>query len=160
MESSQFTPNPKRMSGTLKVLESENKRLREENYNLKLTIKKSRSYIKYEVPPEISVFVSESKEKHWSKDDPRMAKIRSQLCRVALDLIETEGMMVKDEEVLAAYHQRHRDIHVSDETLGRRLRELKEEGYLTRPKDGWTDIGPIPATVGKKDKLEQEVKAQ
>jgi hypothetical protein len=147
-----MTVDPDRYRDQMTFLEAERTRLRQENHLLKRTIKSAIGAIEFDIPVEISLELPDEITESWSEKSHKFAGIRSQLLETALHLIKTYGIAVHHDQILRAFKNRFartfESITNPGETIPRRLRELAEMGYLTRPQQGYYFIGPKSGRTG------------
>jgi len=126
---------------TIRTLLRENSRLKEENRMLRETLKKVAKMWQVEVPDMIWVESEKPKLTAWAERYEQFAGLRSLLLKLVIDLCRVKGGPVSTNEVVKAFRGRHQGLYARmknpEETLPRRLRELRQEGYLTSVKQGW-----------------------
>jgi hypothetical protein len=127
-------------------LQREKGKLEKENFLLKSTIRASMSFMKFNIPPEINLETEPEQKESWAEKSERFGAIRSQLLTVAVRLVKAEGKAVHQDRIINAFAVQYanvfRLIKSPGETLARRLRELREDGWLISPADGYYFIGP------------------
>jgi len=130
----------------LKFYQCQCEALRYEVLLLKKTIQKAITYIKFEIPAEITLETEKQSLVHWSEKYKKFAGLRSQLLKVTLDLIHLTNKPVHQDKIISAFERRYPKtysrITSPGETLPRRLRELAQEGWLIRPEQGYYFAGP------------------
>lgn len=127
-------------------LAEEAQRLRQENTILKQTIREALGFLPLKLPDNISLEIPKSNMMRWSERSDKFKVLRKQLAEVACRLIQKRNLAVHQDEILKAFRYEYptvfQETHDVGETLSRRLRELREWGYLTSPRQGWYFIGP------------------
>lgn len=126
------------------TLIEDNARLRKENELLKLTIREALMFLTLKIPPEISLDVEEEKQS-WMEKSERFEGIRKLLLAITVDLVTAENAAIHQDRIIRAFAYRHpqlyRGMKDPGETLPRRLRELRQAGYLISPKQGCFFVG-------------------
>ena len=127
-------------------LMEEVKRLRRENELLKLAIRDALAFLPIKVPPEISLEVEGETLERWVDKAERFSAMRSLLLKIVIDLVKSENRPVHQDRIIRAFAYRYpipyKKMRNPGETLTRRLRELRAEGYLTSPSQGYYFLGP------------------
>jgi len=154
----------------LKVLQAENRLLREENVLCKLTVKKSIDLGLIQEIPLIDLSVPEEETKAWPDRNPDFAQLRKSLLIKVAQLCKLHGRALSYEEIIDSWKASHRTWYGTignPDTISRRLREMAEsEGratslndWLSRPKEGFFFLGPklIAVLKGKPPKALLEV---
>ena len=128
---------------TIRTLLRENSRLREENRMLRDTLRRVAAMWQVEVPDSIWIKEEKGKLVSWTERYERFAGLRSLLLKLVINLCRINGSPVSTDEVLRAFRAKYPALYSRmknpGETLPRRLRELRQEGYLFSPeeKQGW-----------------------
>lgn len=170
MERSEFHPNPERLmqanmrkDSIIEDLKKESVQLRRENTELKRIIKHSLSYLRYDIPEEIDLSVSDSVPSSWAKRDEQFNPIRRMVLEVVLDLCKRLGRDVSYKEISEAFSQRYTQAYRNmgndpAGTISRRVRELAEPKFgewLKSYNEGRWYPGPEAAKqLGIPEKLE------
>ena len=125
---------------TIRMLLRENERLRETIRELQETLREVAKMWRVEVPDLIWVEGERPKLTSWAERYEQFAGLRSQLLRIVVDMCRVKGGPVSAREVREEFKRRHLGLYARmrnpDETIPRRIRELKAGGYLFSPKQG------------------------
>jgi len=139
--SSEFHPNLERLmqanmrkDSIIEDLKKESVQLRRENTELKRIIKHSLSYLRYDIPEEIDLSVSDSVPSSWAKRDEQFNPIRRMVLDIVLDLCKRLGRDVSYKEISEAFSQRYTQAYRNmgndpAGTISRRVRELAEPKF-------------------------------
>lgn len=87
------------------------------------------------------------RERSWPEKSEKLKGVRSLTLKAVVKLIKARNSPVHTRDVVNYVKSKYPDVvlKLSDqgsETIPRRLRELKEMGYLTSPREGWWFVGP------------------
>jgi len=142
-----MTVNQEEQSKYLSFLQNQLALLKEENFLLKRAIQQSVGFLNVKVPPQISLETPDEEAKSWVDRDKQFAGLRSQLLETAIKLFRIYSGPVSQERIIESWENtpkfRMTARNVGNpETCPRRLRELAQEGYLLRVKDGVYFWGP------------------
>jgi len=141
-----MTVNQVEQGKYLSFLQEQLAQLKQENFLLKRAIQQSIPFLEIKVPPEISLDVPEERSQSWAEKDKQFAGIRSQLFETAKRLFQVYNGPVHQDKIIETWRNtpKYHDaaIKVNIETPGRRLRELAEDGWLIRVKEGNYWLGP------------------
>ena len=154
---SKFRANPEKMSRQLTLKDSiiadqrkEIYQLKDENAKLRRLIKHSLSFLKIEVPPEISLSVPEEAESPWAKKSERFELVKRMVLEVVYNLCKRTGRSIPYKEIYEAFKVRYPGAYKGlgndpDGTIGRRVRELVQDRWLISPSSGEFSPGPLAA---------------
>jgi hypothetical protein len=137
------------------MLESKDRqirRLEEENSLLRSTLRQVVQFLPIRVPDEISLSEEEAETERWVDKSRRMGSLRAMMLRAAVRAIGRRGgQPVHEDDIIREFmrtpYARSVEVKSPGETLGRRLRELREAGYLASPKKGYYTIGQRSAEL-------------
>ncbi|MEM2905036.1 MAG: hypothetical protein QW587_04775 [Candidatus Bathyarchaeia archaeon] len=125
----------------ISVLQHENARLREENAVLKATVRQVAREWQVALPESIDLTVEPEPAEYWGERYERFGNIRKQLLEITIHVCRLEGKAVHQDVIVREFTRRNpqvaRRTSSLGETLARRLRELRELGYLESVKQGW-----------------------
>jgi len=131
----------KEQQSTIRALLREIGELKEENRMLRETLREVARMWRVEVPEMIWVEGEKAKLTAWAERYEQFAGLRSLLLRLVIELCRVKGGPVSTNEVVRAFRGRHQGLYSRmknpEETIPRRLRELRQEGYVFSPKQGW-----------------------
>ena len=131
--------------------------LEQQNALLKMTIRESmRIGLPVKLPPKMDLTVPEGERDSWTDKSPRFDYYRELLFRTAYGMCVKTGCMVHQDEVLRAFKAQHSTLaaKMGPETGPRRLREIAEMGWLSKPKDAYYWFGSRIATAGEEKEAE------
>jgi hypothetical protein len=120
--------------------------LREENWLLKRALKTALGYASVNIPDRISLEVPEVEQEHWADKSDRFASMRAAICKVVVEHVSKEGKPAHYDDIIdlfkRLYPRMFRATANPADTISRRVRELREEGYLTSCSPGYFQPGP------------------
>jgi len=138
----------------MKVLRAENERLRQENALCKRTVKQAIDIgIVKVVPVDLDLTVPDEEPESWTERSAHFSRLRSMILKKTVELCKLHGRAVHQDEVLRAFRATYPTFSAGvssfGETCSRRLRELRSEGYLTSPQQGYFFLGSRILESGK-----------
>ena len=97
------------------------------------------------IPDGVDLTVPDEEPESWTERSARFSGLRSMLLKVTVNLCKAHGCAVHQDEILRAFKARNPTFSAGltsfGETCSRRLRELRSEGYLTSPQQGYFFLG-------------------
>ncbi|RLI81528.1 hypothetical protein DRP04_05890 [Archaeoglobales archaeon] len=75
-------------------------------------------------------------EKTFRDMEDKFARLDRLILRVVIDMCKRHKAPVHQDKIVKAFRTRYPSIDCKDETIQRRLRKLREEGYLHSPIQG------------------------
>jgi hypothetical protein len=120
--------------------------LRGENFLLKRAIKAALGYASVAIPDTISLEVPEEPTESWSEKAKRFSAVDSAICKVVVKYVSEEGKPAHYDDIInrfkMAFPTLFRNITNPGDTISRRCRQLREEGYLASCSPGYFQPGP------------------
>jgi hypothetical protein len=119
-------------------LEAATARLREENYQLKRTIKGLLSFVQFEIPPEIDLTVPEDREQSWTDLAKKLKALYVPICQIVEDLAKATQNSVGYDDIIRRVEYRYPALYTGigkdpHGTITARCRELRKERFLITP---------------------------
>jgi hypothetical protein len=130
--------NPARYRDHMTFLEAATARLREENYQLKRTIKGLLSFVQFEIPPEIDLTVPEDRDQSWTDLAKKLNALNNPICQIVEDLAKATQNSVHYDEIIRTVEYRYPGLYAGigkdpHGTITARCRELRKQGFLITP---------------------------
>ena len=112
--------------------------LREENYQLKRTIKGFLTFVQFEIPPEIDLTVPEDREQSWTDAAKKLKALYIPICQVVVDLAKGTQNSVGYDDIIRRVEYRYPGLYAGigkdpHGTITARCRELRKQGFLITP---------------------------
>ena len=139
--------NPADLQRYNALLQKEVNVLKKENHLLKRTVRLAIDLeLVKNIPEEIDLTVPDEEPESWIERSSHFARIRAMLLKKTVELCRLHGVALHQDEILRCFKASNPllcagmiNLH---ETLPRRLRELRAEGYLSSPTQGHYFLGP------------------
>jgi len=119
--------------------------LKQENFLLKKSVREALHFMPIELPETIDLTVPEEEKQAWAERSERFGVVRAKVLEVVLWLNKKEGRAVSYDEVIHAFKSRYSNLYSNlrnpADTISRRVRECRDEGYLVSPSEGYFLVG-------------------